>query len=88
MCQHYWPFRASGISHPAPEQDCCLGLNCEMAFKQTSKIRGFLPTSTTLVSAKALTTNSKTLQGTMLHKTARRRAWQERGSWDETTLVV
>lgn len=87
MDQHYWPFRASGVSHPTPEQDCCLGLNCENGLLQTSQTKGVLQTSTTLVSCESTNDKlSKTIQGTMLHKTARLRAWQECGSCDDLTL--
>lgn len=87
MDQHYQPFSASGASHPTPEQDCCLGLNCEKAFYRPARQRGVLQTSTTLVSCESTNDKlSKTIQGTMLHKTARLRAWQESGSCDDLTL--
>lgn len=87
MDQRYRPFRASGVFHPTPEQDCCLGLNCEMAFYRPARQRGVLQTSTKLVSHESTTNKlSKTIQGTMLHKTAHVRARQECGSCNDLTL--
>lgn len=57
MDQHFWPFRASGVSYPTPEQDCCLRLNCEMAFYRPARQRGFDKLAQHWLVAKALTTN-------------------------------
>lgn len=52
------------LSPPLPEQDCCLGLNCETAFYRPARQKegwgGVLQTSTTLVSCDG--TNNKTIK--------------------------
>lgn len=89
--QHRGPFRASGISDPTPPgQDCCLGLNCEMAFLLTSqtKRRSFYKLAQLWLAAQVLTETNyqRLLQGTMLHKTAHLRGqWQGCGSCDNLT---
>lgn len=74
--------------NPAPEQDCCLGLNCEKRpFTDQPDERGVRQTSTTLVSCESANYKlSKTIQGTMLHKTAHLRAWQESRPCADLTL--
>lgn len=64
-------------------------LTVKMAFYRPARLRGVLQTSTTLVSCESTNNKlSKTIQGTMLHKTVRLRAWQEYGSCDDLTLRV
>lgn len=64
----------------------CLGLNCETAFYRPARQKGgfYKLAQHWLVAGKKSTDNklSKTIQGTMLHKTARPRAWQACGSWE------
>lgn len=61
MDQQHWPFRAFGVSHPTPEQDCCLGLNCETAFYRPARQKGFYKLAQHWLVAEALTTNFQRL---------------------------
>lgn len=55
------PSEPYGVSRPIPEQDCCLGLNCEMAFYRPARQRGFDKLAQLWLVAKALTTNYQRL---------------------------
>lgn len=86
--QHYWPFRASGVSQPRPWTRLLLGTQLwKRPFTDQPDDRGVRQTSTTLVGRESANYKlSKTIQGTMLHKTAHLRAWQESGPCADLTL--
>lgn len=61
-------------------------LTVKWPFTDQPDKEGYEKTSTTLVSCESSNDqSSKTIRGTVLHKTARLRARQERGLWDVLT---